>query len=79
MMAITSIILHAQIEKIDAIRDAVEAYDDLQIYGLHDDQYLIVIAETPSSQLEDRLEELEKIDGVLSVYTTYVNIEDEQE
>ena len=78
-MAITSVILHCEIDKVDQVKQFVEAHDDLQVYGLHEDQYLIVVAEIPSTQLETRLEELEKSEGVLAVYTTFVNTEDEME
>jgi nitrate reductase NapAB chaperone NapD len=77
-MAITGIILHTLTEKTNAVQAMVEATDDLQFYGLHDVNYLVVVGEIPSSKLEARLEELEKTDGVLAVYTTYVNTEDEQ-
>ena len=77
-MAITSIILHAQIDKTNQVRAMIEESDDLQFYGLHEEEYLIAVGEMPSEKLEDRLEGLEKADGVLAVYTTYVNTEDEQ-
>jgi len=77
-MAITGIILHTLIEKASAVQAMVEATGDLQFYGLHNDNFLIVVGEIPSSKLETRLDELEKSDGVLAVYTTYVNTEDEQ-
>ena len=77
-MAIAGIILHTLTEKTDEVRAIVEQSDELQVYGLHEEKYLIVVGEMPSSALEKRLNGLEKMDGVLAVYTTYVNIEDEQ-
>jgi nitrate reductase NapAB chaperone NapD len=77
-MAITGIILHTLAEKISDVRALVDDSDDLQVYGVHEDQYLVVVGEIPSETLEDRLDGLEKTDGVLAVYTTYVNTEDEQ-
>lgn len=78
-MAITGIILHTLAENLDAVRAGVERSDDLTVYGVHDGSYLIVVGEIPAARLETRLKELEKTDGVLAVYTTYVNTEDEQE
>lgn len=77
-MAITGIILHTRPDMAAHVSAEVDRCDDLQVYGLHEDQYLIVVGEMDSTRLEDRLEEVEKMNGVLAVYTTYVNTEDEQ-
>ncbi|MBG0789008.1 MAG: chaperone NapD [Desulfovibrionaceae bacterium] len=77
-MAITGIILHTLGEKTDAVRAMVEQSDDLQFYGLHEEKHLVIVGEMPSRELKRRLEGLEKTDGVLAVYTTFVNTEDEQ-
>lgn len=76
-MAITSIILQTQAGRTEPVRAAVERFDDLQVHGAHEDQYLIVLAEIPAERLERRLEDLERLDGVLALYTTYINTEDE--
>ncbi|NDV18452.1 hypothetical protein GO013_03345 [Pseudodesulfovibrio sp. JC047] len=78
-MAIIGIILHTLKDKTDEVRAKVEATDDMQVYGLHEEKYLVVVGEMPSETLEKRLEKWEKTDGVLAVYTTYVNVEDEQD
>jgi len=46
-------------------------------HGIHQDQYVVVVAEAPSSQLEEKVERIKDIDGVLAIYTTSVTIEDE--
>jgi len=76
-MAVAGIILHVEADKLTEVSEAVSRQPDLTVYGNHDGQYIVVVGEIPSGKLEDRTKELEKSDGVLAVYTTYVNIEDE--
>ena len=76
-MAITGIILHVVAAELETVRQAVDAEKDLTVYGDHEGQYLVVVGEIPSPQLEDRIKELEEFPGVIATYTTYVNIEDE--
>lgn len=76
-MAIAGVILHVAPGAMDAVRDSVNDADDLHLYGEHDGQYLVSVAELPSSLLRERMEAIEKWSGVLAVYTTYVNLEDE--
>lgn len=78
-MAITGIILHVVAEELETVRTAMDAEDDLTVFGDHEGQYLVVVGEIPSDKLEDRMKELEGFPGVLATYTTYVNIEDEQD
>ncbi|MFV0421050.1 chaperone NapD [Oleidesulfovibrio sp.] len=77
-MAVAGIILHAESSRLQQVRAVVAAEKDMTIYGEHDNQYLVVVGEVPSAKLEDRIQSLEAVPGVLAVYTTYVNIEDEQ-
>ena len=76
-MAVTGIILHVEAAKLTAVSHAMSREPDLTVYGDHEGQYVIVVGEIPSGKLEDRIKELEDAPGVLAVYTTYVNIEDE--
>jgi len=48
-------------------------------YGIHEEQYIVTVAEFPSEFMEDEVEKLKDMEGVLTIYTTYVTIEDELE
>ena len=41
------------------------------------EEYVVVVAEAPAGQLENLVERLKDMEGVLTIYTTYVTIEDE--
>lgn len=76
-MAITGLLVHALKKDVANVEKAVNSLSEMTSYGVHQDQYVVVVAEAPSSKLEKVVEQLDHIDGVLSVYTTYLTVEDE--
>jgi len=51
--------------------------EEMTTYGIHEDQYVIAVVESPSDTIERVVKKIGRIDGVLTVYTTYLTIEDE--
>jgi nitrate reductase NapAB chaperone NapD len=37
----------------------------------------VVVAEAPSDQMEKKVDRINDLEGVLTIYTTYVTLEDE--
>lgn len=76
-MAITGLLIHTLKNNVTDVEAKVKAMPDMTTYGIHEDQYVVVVAEVPSDQLEKAVGKIDEIDGVLTVYTTYLTIEDE--
>lgn len=76
-MAITGLLVHAQKKEVEAVERAIAALPQMTSYGIHQEQYVVVVAEAPSDTVEKVVEQLDTIDGVLAVYTTYLTVEDE--
>ena len=76
-MAIAGLLIHTQESELGQIEARVRKMDGMTSHGCHQDQYIVVVAEAPSDQLEDRVKKIEELDGVLTIYATYVTLEDE--
>ncbi len=51
--------------------------EEMTTYGIHDDAYVVAVVESPSDTIEKVLKGIGELDGVLTIYTTYLTIEDE--
>ena len=71
-MAIAGLLVHTLNASLEAAEAEIQTLPGMTTYGCHQDQYVVVVAEAPSGQLEARVKEIENIDGVLTIYTTYV-------
>ncbi len=76
-MAIAGLLVHTLNNALEAAEAEIRTLPGMTSYGCHQDQYVVVVAQAPSEQLEARVKEIETIDGVLTIYTTYVTLEDE--
>ena len=76
-MAITGLLVHALKKDVGNVEKAVSLIDEMTSYGIHQDQYVVVVVEASSDRLEKVVKQLDDIDGVLAVYTTYLTVEDE--
>lgn len=76
-MAITGLLVHALKKDVVSVEKAVSLISEMTSYGVHQDQYVVVVVEAPSDKLEKVVEQLDNIDGVIAVYTTYLTVEDE--
>ncbi len=76
-MAITGLLIHALADEVESVEDRVAARPGVTTYGVHEEQYVVAVLEAPSDGLQAKVDALEEVEGVLKVYTTYLNIEDE--
>ncbi len=76
-MAITGLLVHALKNDVEAVERAIVAMPGMTSYGIHQEQYVVVVVEAPSDRVEKVVEQLDTIEGVLAVYTTYLTVEDE--
>ncbi len=76
-MAITGLLVHSVIEDAQDVEKSINELEGMTTYGIHQDQYVVVVVEAPSDRIERVVGQIDDIEGVLSVYTTYLTIEDE--
>ncbi len=78
-MAIAGLLVHTITEDLARIEGEIQNMDNMTTYGCHQNEYVVVVAEAPANQLEAEVKKIEAIDGVLTIYTTYVTVEDEMD
>ncbi len=78
-MAIAGLLIHTLKENLEAVESQIESMSEMTTYGIHQDQYIVVVVEAPSDQMEKKVEQINDLEGVLTIYTTYVTLEDELE
>jgi nitrate reductase NapAB chaperone NapD len=78
-MAIAGLLVHTLKENLEEVEAQIHSMPEMTTYGIHQDQYIVVVAEVPSDQMEKKVDRIKDIEGVLTIYTTYVTIEDELE
>lgn len=77
-MAIAGLLVHTLQGTAESIEPQIQRMDTMTTYGIHNDDYIVVVAEVHSKQIESEVKNIENIDGVLTIYTTYVTLEDEE-
>lgn len=78
-MAIAGLLVHTLNKHLARVEEQIRDMPEMTTHGCHQDQYVAVVAEAPSDRLEKTVNRIGAIDGVLTVYTTYVTVEDELE
>ncbi len=76
-MAISGILIHCLTDELTVVEQQVSSMEELTTYGIHEDAYVVAVVESPSDTIEKVIKRIGRLDGVLSVYTTYLTIEDE--
>lgn len=76
-MAISGILVHCLKDDLKVVEQQVSSMDGLTTYGVHQDAYVVAVVESPSDLIGKVVKKIGKLDGVLTVYTTYLTIEDE--
>ena len=76
-MAIAGLLVHTEKEAAESVAARIRAMPEMSTYGTQQEEYVIVVAEAPAGQLEKVVARLKEIAGVLTIYTTYVTVEDE--
>lgn len=78
-MAIAGLLVHTLQENIETAEQEIKKMNNMTSYGVHNGEFIVVVAEIHSTEMEDEVDKIKDIDGVLTIYTTYVTVEDEQE
>ncbi len=78
-MAIAGLLVHTLEYLIEDVKTQISVIPGMTIYGIHEGVFIVTVAEFPSEIMEDEVEKLKDIEGVLTIYTTYITIEDELE
>jgi nitrate reductase NapAB chaperone NapD len=76
-MAIAGLLVHTLKGALQSVSAQIQAMPEMSTYGTQQEEYVIVVAEAPAGQLERVVARLKEIEGVLTIYTTYVTIADE--
>ncbi len=77
IMAIAGLLVHTLKENLEDVDRRINSMPGMTTYGIHQDQYIVVVAEAPSDQMEKKVDRIKDLEGVLTIYTTYVTFEDE--
>ena len=76
-MAIAGLLIHTLKADLARVEGEIRNMAAMTTYGCHQEQYVVVVAEAPTDGLASEVKKIEAIDGVLTIYTTYVTVEDE--
>ncbi len=78
-MAILGFLVHTHTKNCAAVEAEVAAMPEMTTYGIHQNCYIVSVAEAPQEELEFVLGKVYAINGVLTCYVTSLTVEDEQE
>jgi nitrate reductase NapAB chaperone NapD len=76
-MAIAGLLVHTLKDALTSVAAQIQAMPEMSTYGTQQGEYVVAVAEAPAGQLEKVVARLKEIEGVLTIYTTYVTIADE--
>ncbi len=76
-MAIAGLLVQANREDLTEVEARLKELPELSTYGIHQEQYVVVVAEAPSGQMEEILKRINRLKGVFTTYTAYLTVEDE--
>lgn len=78
-MAIAGLLAHCQPGRAGELEAALAGRPGLTSHGVQEDQYLALTLEAPAARMEAVVKQLEDHPAVLTVYTTFLSVEDEVE
>ena len=76
-MAIMGFLVHSTGDDAEAVEGLVSAMPEMTTYGIHQDCYIVAVAEAPNQELENVLDRVHQLPGVLTCYVTSLTVEDE--
>lgn len=76
-MAILGFLVHTLAEDSAEVENSLKAWPELTTYGVHQECYVVAVAEAPQEALEGILDEVKQLPGVLTCYVTSMSTEDE--
>ena len=77
-MAILGFLVHTLPEESAKVEAALKCMPCLSTCGVHQDAYVVAVAEAKATEMEGILENVRQIDGVLTCYVTSMSTEDEE-
>jgi nitrate reductase NapAB chaperone NapD len=78
-MAIMGFLVHTLKEDVTEVEARIRQMPEMTTYGIHQDQYIVVVSEAVSDRIEKVVDQVKELPGVLTIYTTYLTIEDEMD
>lgn len=78
-MAIAGLLVHCEPGQTAAVAAALAGRPGFTSHGVQKDQYLVLVLEAPAGRMEGLVNGLEMMPEVLTVYTTFLSVEDEVE
>ncbi len=76
-MAITGFLIHTLDDNVQEVEAKVSEMAEITTYGIHQEHFIVSVAEVQADELEKTMNRIKELDGVLTIYTTYLTIEDE--
>lgn len=70
-------LVHALPDKSTIVEAGLGKMSEITTYGIHQDDYVVAVAEAPHQEMEDLLQKVHALDGVLTCYVTSLSMEDE--
>ncbi|MDR0826657.1 MAG: hypothetical protein LBN33_02100 [Desulfovibrio sp.] len=78
-MAIAGFLIHTLPEQSKAVEAAAAAFPEITTYGVHQNCYVVAVAEAPGLEMENLLGRVQSLAGALATYVTSMTMEDEIE
>lgn len=76
-MAIVGFLVHTLKEQCVRVESVLAALPEMTTYGIHQDCFIVAVAEAPKEGLERCFAKVHEIEGVLATYVTSMTTEDE--
>ncbi len=76
-MAIVGFLVHTLKEECGRVEKGIAAMPEMTTYGIHQDCFIVAVAEAPKEELERCFARVHELDGVLATYVTSMTTEDE--
>lgn len=76
-MAIMGFLAHTEAGQSAEVERLIAAMPEMTTYGVHQDVYIVAVAEAPGSDMETVLQKVLALPGVVTTYVTSLTVEDE--
>ena len=76
-MAILGFLVHALPHESATVEAGLGTMPEITTYGIHQEDYVVAVAEAPHEDMEALLQRVHGLAGVLSCYVTSLSMEDE--
>ena len=76
-MAIVGFLVHTLPEETGRLETDIASMPEMTTYGIHQDCFIVAVAEAPREELECCFARVHELKGVLATYVTSMTTEDE--